>query len=68
MLKSKEKACMALEPSYVKQLSLNHVCKIVLTLIKDRVNVCKNHPLSNKTARKPMRIPFTTFQKTKRKS
>jgi hypothetical protein len=30
MLKSKGKTCMVEEPSHVKQLSLNHVCKIGL--------------------------------------
>jgi hypothetical protein len=31
MLKNKGKTCMVQEPSHVKQLSLNHVCKIGLT-------------------------------------
>ncbi len=41
VVKSKGKTCMILEPSHVKQLSLTHVCKIGLALIKDRVNICK---------------------------
>jgi hypothetical protein len=32
MLKSKGKACLVEEPSNGKQLSLNHVCKIGLTI------------------------------------
>ncbi len=32
MLKSKEKTCMVKEPSHVKQLSLNHMCKIGLNI------------------------------------
>jgi hypothetical protein len=32
ILKSKGKTCMVEEPSYVKQLSLNHVCKIWLKM------------------------------------
>jgi hypothetical protein len=31
-LKSKGKNCMVEEPSHIKQLSLNHVCKIGLKL------------------------------------
>jgi hypothetical protein len=34
-LKSKGKTCMVEEPSHVKQLSLNHVCKIGLTFYID---------------------------------
>jgi hypothetical protein len=34
MLKSKGKTCMVKEPSHVKQLSLNHVCKIGLKYTK----------------------------------
>jgi hypothetical protein len=33
MLKSKGKTCMVEEPSHVKQLSLNHVCKVGLSLL-----------------------------------
>jgi hypothetical protein len=32
LCKKKGKTCMVEEPSHVKQLSLNHVCKIGLTL------------------------------------
>ncbi len=32
MWKSKGKTCMVEEPSHVKQLSLNHVCKIGLSV------------------------------------
>jgi hypothetical protein len=35
VLKSKGKTCMVEEPSHIKQLSLNHVCKIGL---KDDMN------------------------------
>ncbi len=35
MLKSKGKTDMAEEPSHVKQLSLNHVCKIGFTKNED---------------------------------
>ncbi len=37
MLKSKGKTCMVKEPSHVKQLSLNHLCKIGLKLFSSSV-------------------------------
>ena len=35
MWKSKGKTCMEEKPSHVKQLSLNHVCKIGLTIVQN---------------------------------
>jgi hypothetical protein len=44
MLKIKRKTCMVNKPSHVKQLSLNHVCKIGMIVFLDFM-ITKLNPL-----------------------
>ncbi len=51
MLKSKGETCMVEEPSNVKQLSLNHVCKIGLNIPMQRIVRAKGRKQASKDSK-----------------